>query len=511
MLTKNNSPAGHVEFDTKILIFTDEMLGDILDSQSNIDRLEAGKFKLVFWSVYTMEREVISVGRIQEAIGREKDTDLIDTHFLKDVKEAKVNYFQYMQKEWKLMKDSIQQDPRLHLIQDISEMKSDKINVFPSLEGAHAFITSVDEDNYMEVGVLERLETFIKNEPLSFITLTHFTDKKLFTHCFALKLVQKKELTNSNFYPQHLSKKGYSDMGEKFMEICIKANKGIDIKHVSLLGRLNIYEHIKANHQNFTRVMCSHAGITGVSYKDFLKNDLIAVEEDSRVHKNKIFENRGGYIVKLMFKRKNGPLKKRFNPQLINLFDEDIEQIIKIGGIIGISMDQRILGASTALSRIEQMLNYNSDYLTLEEFINLCQRANIRPESYLGENYMDKLDESLISIDDLEDTSEDTTRDALEWKKAHRKRLAQTILHILNVGKKVSDTPWNHIALGSDYDGLVDSLNCCKTSADVPKLKEDLIDLFTKLKRKQDYRFAISPEDLIKKIFEENAIDFYKR
>ncbi len=508
MLTKNTNPREYIEFDTKISILTDETAGDILDSQSSLKQIEDGKFKLIFWSVYTMEREVISVSRIQEAIGNEKKAD-IDVEYLNKVKNVEINYFDYMKNEWNVMLNEANTNPKLKLIHTIDEMEADKINVFPSLEGAHAFVTSNDDENYIDDEFINRFNDFITTQPLSFITLTHFTDKQLFTHCFALKLMKKSELTDSNFYPTYLSPKGYSDMGERLLDASIAANKAIDIKHTSLLGRLHVYEHIKQAGA-YTRIMCSHAGVAGMSYKTFLKDCLITPEENPDVDKKRIFKNRGAYIVKLMYRRKQGPLKLAFNPQTINLYDEDIKSIIEIGGIIGLSMDQRILGGSTFLDRISQLLNYHSDYVTLEGFVLLCQRIGIRPEAYLGEGYMNKLDKELIQIDDL-NLEEPQVRGVLDWKKQHRKRVAQSIMHIIHVGLEVSDKPWEHIALGSDYDGLIDAVNCCKTSKDVPKFKKSLTKYFKKLKRKGDYTYTISPEDLVRKIYEENAISFYRR
>ena len=515
MLTRNTSPNQSIDFDTKILFLTDEMVGDILDTQSDLTQLQSGQFKLVLWSIYTLEREVISLSRIQEAIRNEKDKDLIAIDFLEKVAKAEISYFEYMRKEWDLMKNVVNNRSDLKLISNIGEMEEGKTNIFPSLEGSHAFITSNDEDNYIDSEILTRIKDFIESEPLSFITLTHFTDKQLFTHCYALKLATKLELRNSKFYPKYISDKGYSILGETIVDVCLDANKAIDIKHTSLLGRLNIYEHIKRRAPNFRRLMCSHAGITGMSYQTFFREYLITSTTKDGDKGNRIFDNRNGYIVKLMYHRKKGPLKLSFNPQTINLYDEDIVSIIEMGGIVGLSTDQRILGASSALDRLTHVVNYHSDFLTLEEFIILCDKVGMAPEDYLGENFMYRLDAELVAVQSLDpmtdEEDDDGSRGFMDWKSAHRKRFAQSILHILNVGSSVTDTPWDHIAFGSDYDGLVDAINCCRTSAEVPSFKRDLIALFERLEKKGDYSFAISPENLIRKIFEENVIEFYKR
>ena len=140
----------------------------------------------------------------------------------------------------------------------------------------------------------------------------------------------------------------------------------MDIKHTSLIGRLSIYDKIKNEAPGYSLLMSSHAGIAGISYKEFLKECLIPAKKNTAVKKSRIFDNRNGYIVKLMYKRRKGPLNLSFNPQTLNLYDEDIREILSIGGMIGFSLDQRILGASTAIDRVGHILNYHSDYLTLE-------------------------------------------------------------------------------------------------------------------------------------------------
>ena len=40
---------------------------------------------------------------------------------------------------------------------------------------------------------------------------------------------------------------------------------------------------------------------------------------------------------------------------------------------------------------------------------------------------------------------------------------------------------WKHLCLGSDFDGLINAVNHCKTIADYPKLEDDLIVTITEM------------------------------
>ena len=499
LLSKGFTPQDTIEFKSHILGISEEVLGDVLDSQSSLEQLRRGKFGLVFWTIFPIEREMIQIKRIDQAMQNIKPAEMVNTEFIFGLRDGHANYFDVLQLEWKIMKEAVDAADDLKLISRIDQIDPSKINVFPNIEGAHSFINipkNSDTEDTIDDGIYDRLRNFIHNNPLAYITLTHITNKKLFTHCYGLKMATKKELKDSDFFPAPMGPKGYSAEGEKILEVCLDENLPIDLKHMAVWGRLNIYDHLEKHKPGFPGVMCSHAGIAGIDTNDFLKHQL------KNKKGNKILVNNNNHIVKLILNRKIGALGIGFNPQTISLYDDDIEAIISLGGIIGISLDQRILGARN----IMDLLSVPHDYVTLHDFENLCNRYNVRPEDYLGENYIARLGEKLIPTEE-----EEKPRGPFDWERRHRMRFIQTIYHIVKVGARVTEKPWEHMALGSDYDGLVDAVNCCRTAAEIPQFREDIVKMMRKHQKNGKYKIPIAPEELLRLIFEVNVLDFYKR
>lgn len=58
LISKGFSPVDKIEFKTHVSGIPDEVLGDVLDSQSSVGQLQKGKFGLVFWTLFPIEREM---------------------------------------------------------------------------------------------------------------------------------------------------------------------------------------------------------------------------------------------------------------------------------------------------------------------------------------------------------------------------------------------------------------------------------------------------------------------
>lgn len=236
-----------------------------------------------------------------------KPASIVNRELLDMIINGKQNYFSLLHHEWKIMKDAIDATDDLKLISSIDQMDPTKINIYPNIEGAHSFIhLPKDPDDVIDDGY-DRLRNFIRTHSPAYLTLTHITNKLLFTHCYGLKLATKEELVDSDFYPMPMGPKGYSRAGEKILNVCLEENLPIDLKHKGPLGRLSIYDHLRARKAEFAGIMSSHAGIAGTSYKTFLKEYLVTRDREPTRIKNKIFLNRGQHIVKLLFNRKMAP------------------------------------------------------------------------------------------------------------------------------------------------------------------------------------------------------------
>lgn len=186
-------------------------------------------------------------------------------------------------------------------------------------------------------------------------------------------------------------------------------------------------------------------GLTGFSYT------LIG-----KKLKSKTFDTSSSLIA---LKYMSPPLNEiSFNPLSINLYDEEILEVIHSGGLLGLSLDLRILG------RVGQNVTELIRSDELDELMKL-------------ENSFDQVADESIKIDKKDKTG--------------LRYLALHILHIINL---TGEKGWQHICLGSDFDGLIHPIDCCKNSAQLPQLEKLLLLELEDMIRSSDTK--ISCQDL---------------
>ncbi|MCF6403144.1 dipeptidase [Chitinophaga filiformis] len=163
-----------------------------------------------------------------------------------------------------------------------------------------------------------------------------------------------------------------------------------------------------------------------------------------------------------------------FFPWGINLYDEEIQAVYESDGIIGITLEERVLGAKA--------LNYSPKHYT-------------QLHDSLKKMGFDRSDFKII--------------DKLE-------PLMRNILYIVeHSGKRFQGTTksWDHIALGSDFDGIVDPIDVCTTAKDIPHLYSHLcryLPAYAKCINKNHLllEYEDKPEILMNKLFYQNGERF---
>ncbi|MCB0584700.1 MAG: membrane dipeptidase, partial [Phaeodactylibacter sp.] len=177
--------------------------------------------------------------------------------------------------------------------------------------------------------------------------------------------------------------------------------------------------------------------------------------------------------------------KTHFNPWSINLYDEDITEILDSGGLIGLSLDQRIMGSQEV----------QGEFFSAEEL------------NYILSGYKDETHEEPIASGEFSG-EEERGRELNERK--HLRHLCNNILHAVKVG---GERAWKQMCLGSDFDGLIDPLNNCTSAEEYPKLERNLIEELPQMMRedrKHDYDES-NIEGKVRDIMYNNAIDFLKK
>ena len=239
-----------------------------------------------------------------------------------------------------------------------------------------------------------------------------------------------------------------SDLGWQVIEKALDKESGkrilIDLKHASVSTRKQYYHYlITQGLVGEVPVIASHMGVSGI---DTFQNQITQVNNE---------------------KANEAKHRDKFNPWAINLCDEDILAITEIGGMIGISLDQRIIGAKngTFARSVKRRL----------------KKAGLK-------------------------------RNKRYW---HSALFLENIFHIV----KTSGRPeaWNMICLSSDNDGIIDPIDSCPTAMHLSRFEAILFEIGFKYHNVSEYAgsiFITSQDEMekqIRKVLHKNLKDFVLR
>lgn len=456
---------------TGILEIVDTALGKILDSQCSLTQIKDGNISIVIVGLYSCEKAMIT-GKIIELFNSEinllkisRMIKEIDHNLLKRISSPNSSYYDILQEVREHLLKASKIKPGFKLLNKISEYNPKKLNVILTIEGGHALYDNVGKDEDVEAAVLNNLDEIKKSRTrYFFLTMAHLTRIPMCSHAYGIKIID-----DDRFKPIG---KGISSLGEKVIHKALKLENGrrllIDIKHMSLKARLSYYKMLESDKYKNIPIIISHAGITGVS-KDEMPVYEYKTEDD---------------CVEVLYNEPAGLMGSKFNPSSINLYDEEIKIIIDSGGIIGINLDERILGTK------HQKPKQTAEYFSREEF----------------EDYKQRIDENLGKYKKLQDKTDEEVRVLL---KPHNdlKHICNNILHIVKI--KGAEA-WKHICIGSDFDGMINAVECCKNSGKFKKLHRNLVVWLPKMARRDkntDYSIN-NIEERVKDIMFGNAYRF---
>ncbi len=226
--------------------------------------------------------------------------------------------------------------------------------------------------------------------------------------------------------------------------------------------------------------------VTGISWHDKLNKKAVL----RSIKKARTF-------VKIRYYKPRGELKETyFNPCSINLYDEDIVYILKAKGLMGLSMDLRIMGGDRDI--FQDIKPSEKEFLSLEEFAEWetqtpkGESVTIKDFDFPYPNYLvdanNEINDPIWDEEDIKDQFEelnDLTQKNVEnminaliperdihykvFKERYLEHLrffVNQLFHIVLTAKKhkLAIDPWNHICIGSDFDGFIRAIDTCKNS-----------------------------------------------
>ncbi len=451
----------------------------IIKSQSSLEQMQAGNMKLAVTCIYTTEKQMTTSFLLRYIAPK---VTMLDEEMFASIPGA--NYFDRFMEQIEHYEKSANMDAdrRFNFVNNASDMKEDHMNVILAIEGSH----SLEKGNEKLTDNLIKLKNY--KHRFFYLTLTHATQFPVCTHAYAMKLIKH----NDQFKPKGF---GFTDLGKELIDVCYDTSLGnrifVDVKHMSLVTRKQFYDLRKEKGYENIPLVATHMGFTGISWEPESIKEYI---------KDKAVNNRG--FVQVLYERPRGigqkgilskKSKTHFNPWSLNLYNEEIPIILESNGLIGISLDQRILGFAPV----------KGEFYDEKEFKAIMGELIPMEEG-------DFLDES---FDFVEEEPVLTERESFLNKRRHLRYFCNQILHIVKHG---GEKAWKHMCLGSDFDGLIDPINNCTSCAQYDKLEEDTVRMLKRMikeAKKEEPGLNFHEGDLtarVRDIMYNNAFEFFK-
>lgn len=334
----------------------------ILSSQADLRQLTEEKCNLVCVALYAPERSMTE----NQYLNRQASgslSQLLDPDELSIINRATTSPFSLVQSDLTKVllnpgRFGITDHKVIPLVKGVNYKPGDTQNLYVvfSVEGCHSISSTYDKAKVQVADVLMNLDALRASYPVISVNITHLEQYPFCNHAYGILF-----LNDDRFKP---TGKEISQQGISLAKSCYERNILVDLKHMSLGARRFFIERVRPA-PDFTAInqplVCTHAGFTGIPYGDIPDYCQPQNSDSSR-----------GSISILWGKPKRYEYANTFtafNPSSINLYDEDIAAILQSGGMIGLSMDKRILGYTTPNTPTDAMddLVYEEEYISRQE------------------------------------------------------------------------------------------------------------------------------------------------
>ena len=429
---------------------TDKLLNYVINltkfSQSNFTSLAKGDVRIVFASLYPLEKgffvnDIKSdflrdlTGNFATGIGKKRI----------DAVQAMTNYFQDLEREYdfyKQLNEKIIRLPegqfRYKLVNNYSEVedifKEDQIGprtiaVVFTIEGLHVLNSNLNKPPN-ETDFLKNLKKIKAwDTPPLIVGLAHHFWNHLCGHAVSFT-----NLVAKNVNQLEGMDSGITPLGLTIIHELLDTTNGkrilIDVKHMNTKSRNEYYALLEGN-QNYSNVpiVVTHGAANGMPSAS---------------------DN----------KQKGSSVAHKLNNVDINFYNDEIIRIARSKGIFGLQLDERRVASKQ----------------TLKETKKSVRRSKIM-------HY----------------------RSELLWNQ---------IQHIAEVLDTEGIFAWDMMAIGSDFDGIIDPLNSFWTSEELPYLADFLerhAFNYMKTSKFKKSENKIDADDIVNRIMSSNGLDFLKR
>jgi len=466
---------------TGIGALLNDLFGGPFDSQASPTLVSQSQLYLGMTSILSVEHAFANRVLHFRDMDLSKVLPLDHAGFTK-IREGKVSYNEEFLRQLKFHLDhqlTLSQAPyHIHFLKradyagktaaQISTMLNDSKRYFAlTIEGGHN-LSPVNIRSGVPSQYPERQLMALQDDPahdflsLNLCHLSEIPEQRLGSFAQGHNKTAQLAFHSDDFMPK--SGLGLTELGKKVIKQALTHDTKpivIDVKHMSLYTRLQYYKYrdklVRENPKvDRIPVISSHSGFTFITVDEFIKERHFKSTKDET----------NDVIVGAQITPRNRKIGKtddlvnsglHCNPWTINFFDEEIIEIMKTGGVIGISLDQRILGsAGIALNSIRDKY-FEPEYIPLQEWQKLFINGEM-PGA-----------EAIEALEGIGPTREER----------HIMLLCMHIIHAVRVGYKGlawagTDSPWKHLCIGSDFDGMINPINGIDTVLDLKKLSGEL-------------------------------------
>lgn len=461
----NGTPITEQVKTTGLASLLNDLFGGPFNSQSSPDQVKDSQLYLGVASIISLEHAFAR--RILHVLGIDFSHILpLNKDIVNKTKDGKTSYYAEFQQQVKMYLDSkatLEQAPyhikytgrkdwEGHTPQQIADaLRNDnqqRYLVF-SIEGGHNLSDVPIRGSALSRTPELNLKDIQDNSELDFISinlchLSYIPEQPLGGFAQGLNKQAQIAFSSEDFMPK--SGLGLTQLGKKVVRQALLHEKRpvlIDLKHMSVYTRFHYYRYREslineAPAVNRLPVITSHTGFTFTSLNNYLTKKqfrsttgqqdgafvCIVESENRKIGKTNDSINSGLYG----------------NPWTINLFDEEIIEIMSSRGMIGISLDQRILGAEKMIDSSRPEF-FDPEYIAKEEWEKLFRDGQLPGAEKLF--------------------------DFLSIPSRAERHLMLLCLHIIyavrvgnaGIGWEPGTSPWDHICIGSDFDGLINPIN----------------------------------------------------
>ncbi|MEO6327454.1 MAG: membrane dipeptidase [Ginsengibacter sp.] len=480
--------------DAKLAVFKNveisinPLFNEVLNSQSCLSQLYTGNVKLFGIALHSPEANMAK-GLLEKKLVNKGAIALINRNRLELVKDGN-HYFQFLNEDLARLKNSKSPQnlngAKLKIIEgfnDFDENSNDTIYGFLIVEGLHCFFDDQSDTNVKAI-FSRNFENFTDANTVLAINICHIQQNVFCNHAYGIQFINSRY-----FFP---TGKGITTWGKEIITRMLEKKILIDTKHMSLKSRFDLYAMLKTPgdpDKYIAPVICTHAGLTGLSIADRVKYLLRIPEDVGAVYEVSYLKPKSPYIDGVYF-----------NCSSINLYNEDIEAILLSGGLIGLSFDQRILGFADENVLRNVTIPHDLEYI-----------SELEAGFFLGPNptalpvWTDN--DKIWTTEDFDNLEPALNIDL------HALFFLNQVIHILVVARENVlvgvQKAMKQICLGSDYDGLINAIDTCKQADKFDDFKKVAVAKMPGLlKKAQLDNEAIDTDTLIENIFYNNGRDF---